>query len=59
MITLKQATNIRHFKVRIAEAVAQLHTASSDELLAAAYALQYIEDEFSGFLDSITEDFSE
>lgn len=59
MITLKQAIEIRHFKVRIAEAVAQLHTASSYELLAAAYALQDIEDEFGGFLDSITEDFSE
>lgn len=59
MITQKQAIKIRHFKVRIAEAVAQLHMASSYELLAAAYALQDIEDEFSGFLDSITEDFSE
>ena len=59
MITLKQAIEIRHFKARIAEAVASLHTASSDELLAAAYALQDIEDEFCGFLDSITEGFSE
>lgn len=59
MVTLKQAIEIRHFKVRIAEAVARLHTASSDELLAAAYALQDIEDEFGVFLDSITEDFSE
>lgn len=59
MITLKQATEIRHFKVRIAEAVAQLHIASSEELLAAAYALQEIEDEFGWFLDSITEGFNE
>lgn len=59
MITLKQAIEIRHFKVRIAEAVAQLHTASLDEILVAAYALRDIEDEFYGFLDSITEGFNE
>lgn len=57
MITLKQAIKIRHFKVRIAEAVARLHTASSDELLAAAYALQDIEDEFDAFISSITEEY--
>lgn len=57
MITLKQAIEIRHFKVRISEAVAQLHTASSYELLAAAYALQDIEDEFDAFISSITEDY--
>lgn len=57
MITLKQAIKIRRFKVRIAEAVTQLHTASSDELLAAAYALQDIEDEFDAFLSSITEEY--
>ena len=59
MITLKQAIEIRHFKVRIAEAVAKLHTASSDELLVVAYTLQDIEYEFGGFLDSITEGFNE
>lgn len=59
MITLQQAIKIRRFKVRIAEAVARLHTASSDELLVLAYELANIEDEFGGFLDSITEDFSE
>lgn len=59
MVALKQAIGVRHFKVRIAEAVARLHTASSDELLPAAYALQDIEDEFCGFLDSITEGFNE
>lgn len=57
MITLKQAIKIRYFKVRIAEAVAQLHTTSSDELLKAAYALQDIEDEFDAFISSITEEY--
>lgn len=57
MITLQQAIKIRHFKVRIVEAVARLHTASSDELLVAAYALQDIEDEFDAFISSITEEY--
>lgn len=57
MITLQQAIKIRHFKVRIAEAVAQLHTASSDELLVRAYALVDIEDEFDAFLSGITEEY--
>ncbi len=56
MITVQQAVKIRRFKVRIAEAVARLHTASSDELLAAVYALQDIEDEFDAFISSITEE---
>lgn len=57
MITLQQAIKIRHFKVRIAEAVARLHTASSDELLVLAYELANIEDEFDAFLSSITEEY--
>ena len=57
MITLQQAIKIRHFKVRIAEAVARLHTASSDELLVLAYALADVEDEFDEFLSSITEEY--
>lgn len=56
MITLQQAVKIRHLKVRIAEAVARLHTASSDELLVVAYTLQDIEDEFDAFISSITEE---
>lgn len=59
MIIMKQAIEIRHFKVRIAEAVSRLHTASSDEILVAAYTLLDIEHEFGGFLDSITEGFNE
>lgn len=57
MITMQQAIKICHFKVRIVEAVARLHTASSDELLVAAYALRDIEDEFDAFLRSITEEY--
>lgn len=57
MITLQQAIKIRHFKVRIVEAVARLHTASSDELLVLAYELANIEDEFDAFLSGITEEY--
>jgi hypothetical protein len=57
MITLQQAIKIRHFKVRIAEAVARLHTASADDLLVLAYALADVEDEFDAFLSSITEEY--
>lgn len=55
MITLQQAIKIRHFKVRIVEAVAQMHTATADEILERTYTLADAEDEFDAFLSSITE----